>query len=519
MINDAAPTVPNGATLHADVCVVGGGPVGLALSTELGSAQCRVIVLESGGRIETPAGHALAGADQFGDLWEPIARTRTRALGGTSSQWTSPDHGMPHDGLRSHPLTSVDFQARPWVADSGWPFGRESLTPFYERAQGILQLGPFDYGPPNQPPLTLAPSEVETTQVRFSSRAAAERLETLVTQSPHIEVLLNCTGLVLDEDDDGRVWQIRVRSGDREFAVEARCFVLAAGGIENARLLLLSDEQTPGGIGNRNDLVGRYFMEHLTVTQGMIAGAQAAASFGKVTVDGVPVQPVWRIAEDVVRREELLGAVLVPVPADAVSGRFFARNAYLRPLSRLVRRPLGPLRRHLLHAPAMASMAGRGVLGLAKPYRAIGIHAHIEQPPRRENRVTLSKRNDALGQRQARVEWRLGTQERNSLLRTLTLFDAALRTGGLGRLVQPPTSANFDLLVEQSHHHMGTTRMHADPTHGVVDADCRVHGVSNLYVAGSSVMPTGGAATVTLTAVALGLRLADHLRKRLGTQG
>ena len=149
------------------------------------------------------------------------------------------------------------------------------------------------------------------------------------------------------------------------------------------------------------------------------------------------------------------------------------------------------------------------------------IHAHIEQPPRRENRVTLSDRLDSLGQSRARLEWRIGAQERDSLLRTLKLFDTALRSQGVGHLARLPDASSFDMLVEQSHHHMGTTRMHADPTQGVVDADCRVHGVANLYVAGSSVMPTGGAATVTLTAVALALRLADHLktqpqRKSLG---
>jgi choline dehydrogenase-like flavoprotein len=232
-------------------------------------------------------------------------------------------------------------------------------------------------------------------------------------------------------------------------------------------------------------------------------------------VDGIESQRVWRIAEDVIEREGLLGVILVPIPGDAVNGRFFAKNAYLRPLSRLARRPLGPLRRQFLRPVALTAMAGRGLAGLAKPASAVGIHAHIEQPPRRENRVTLSRQVDALGQRRAHVEWRLGDQERDSLLRTLKLFDAALRASNAGKLSGLPDEADFDLLVEQSHHHMGTTRMHASPEHGVVDADCRVHGVPNLYVAGSSVMPTGGAATVTITAVALALRLGDHLRKLL----
>jgi choline dehydrogenase-like flavoprotein len=223
------------------------------------------------------------------------------------------------------------------------------------------------------------------------------------------------------------------------------------------------------------------------------------------------VQAGWRLEDEVVEREGLLGVIVWPVAAGPDS----VRNAYYNPWSRLAHGPRSLLLARLRRPDRLLRFGLRSAGGLLRRSQHALIHAHIEQPPRRENRVTLSDQRDSLGQRRSRLEWRIGAQERDSLLRTLKRLDVALRAQGIGHLARLPDASSFDMLVEQSHHHIGTTRMHADPTQGVVDADCRVHGVSNLYVAGSSVMPTGGAATVTLTAVALALRLADHLKARL----
>jgi len=492
--------------LEADVCIVGGGPVGLVLATELASATCHVVVLESGGR-DAATGGDLTEGESIGDLWQPLSETRARGLGGTSREWTPVGQSGMLGGLRSNPLTCLDLAHRSWVPNSGWPFDRHVLDPFYAKAKARLGLAP---GPDPSPVPSLEGAGIATAHALFVDRTAIESIEALALASPHIDVYLNATALRLDDAGAG-IEHVTVRTGGHEFRVKATVFVLASGGIENARLMLLSDGHTPGGIGNRHDNVGRYFMEHLTVMHGVIV-PDGVQSLPRVRSNGSDLgQPGWRLPDEVLEKEGLLGVIVWPVDA----GPDPIRNAYYNPWSRLAHGPRSLLRARLKRPDQLLRFALRSADGLLRQSPHALIHAHIEQPPRRENRVALSDRLDSLGQRRARLEWRIGEQERNSLLRTLKLFDTALRSQGVGHLARLPNAASFDMLVEQSHHHMGTTRMHPDPTQGVVDADCRVHGVANLYVAGSSVMPTGGAATVTLTAVALALRLADHLKERL----
>ena len=410
-------------------------------------------------------------------------------------------------GLRSHPLTDLDLAHRSWVPDSAWPFDRRALDPFYTRANARLGLEAEPDTPPTPP---REGTGLETAFARFVDRPAIEAIEIEVRESSHIDLYLNATTLRLEEND-AVVEHVTVGTGGHEFRVKAKVFVLASGGIENARLMLLSDGHTPGGIGNRHDNVGRYFMEHLTVMHGVIVqdGVQSLPGLHGNGSDRAQIG--WRLLDDVIVKEGLLGVIVWPVDAgpDSIS------NAYYNPGSRLAHGPRSLLRARLKRPDRLLRFGLRSADGLLRrsPYPLI--HAHIEQPPRRENRITLSDQFDSLGQRRSRLEWHIGAQERDSLLRTLQLFDSGLRSQGEGHLARLPNAASFDMLVEQSHHHIGTTRMHADATQGVVNADCRVHGVANVYVAGSSVMPTGGAATVTLTSVALALRLADHLKARL----
>ena len=526
MIKDAA-TIPAGASLRSDVCIVGAGPIGLTLATSLASATCHVIVLESGG-LEPASANGLTQGVSVGDLWQPLAETRTRRLGGTSHQWTDMVRPEMPGGLRSYPLTPLDFEARSWVPDSGWPIPQHELDPDYAGAGSLLGVAPPPASSPPGP-LDLRDTPIEPAVAHFGDRRAIEALELAARSSPYLELYLNATVLRLRDDDAG-VRTAIVQAPTARFTVEARVFVVAVGGIESARLLLLSSERTPGGIGNQHDNVGRYFMEHLTVMQGevVLEGQQARSlpvslwappprqrggGWGEGFLDAQTPHRLagWRLNDKTIEKEQLLSVTLWPVASTPTT----LRNAYYFPWSRLAHAPRSLKGARLRRADRLAGFALHSALALRTRSAHPLIHAHIEQPPRRENRVTLSDRADSLGQRRARLEWRIGAQERDSLLRTLTIFDQALRSRGLGHLARLPTAGSFDLLVEQSHHHMGTTRMHEDPAKGVVDADCRVHGVNNLYIAGSSVMPTGGAATVTLTALALALRLADHLKKEM----
>jgi choline dehydrogenase-like flavoprotein len=131
-----------------------------------------------------------------------------------------------------------------------------------------------------------------------------------------------------------------------------------------------------------------------------------------------------------------------------------------------------------------------------------------EQAPSPESRVTLGDDRDAMGERRLHVAWRHTTLDAESLLRTSELFDQGLRRSGIGRARSVPQP-----LQATGGHHIGTTRMATDPSAGVVDENCRVHGLANVYVASSSVFPTSGYANPTLTILALAIRLGDHLRR------
>jgi GMC oxidoreductase len=141
------------------------------------------------------------------------------------------------------------------------------------------------------------------------------------------------------------------------------------------------------------------------------------------------------------------------------------------------------------------------------------LRAQAEQTPKPDSRVTLGTRRDAFGLPVARLDWRPAESDRASIRASQKVVDAALRAAGVGRVELMLGDERPPVLFEGDFHHLGTTRMHADPHRGVVDADCRVHGLRNLYIAGSSVFPTFGCSNPTLTVVALALRLADHLRR------
>ncbi len=148
--------------------------------------------------------------------------------------------------------------------------------------------------------------------------------------------------------------------------------------------------------------------------------------------------------------------------------------------------------------------------------RLYSLFVRAEQAPNPNSRVQLGTDRDALGSRKIVLDWRVGELDRRTVRVALEAIGHAVGAAGLGRLYSRPVAEpEFWPTVFGGHHHLGTTRMHRDPRSGVVDRDCRVHGLANLYVAGSSVFPTGGFANPTLTIVAMTLRLADHLRSRL----
>jgi choline dehydrogenase-like flavoprotein len=408
------------------------------------------------------------------------------------------------------------------VPESGWPFGREELQPYYERAHERLGLGPFDYDAAQWEArlgarrLALAPQRMVTRIFRLARPSCFHDLyRERVATAPNVRLLLHANALELQTDEHaGAVTSLAVGClSGRRVRVAARRYVLAAGGIENARLLLLSHAVQANGLGNGSDLVGRYFMEHAHFASGVVDLERPRALrldlYQRNRDAGVGR---LFLPESVQEQEAIAGCSVMIEP--------LYRGDETRPASRLARviealrrmRQRDPLRRR---AARLAGAPLEGLPRIGRPLAALRLRHTMEQAPNRASRVVLDDQRDAFGARRVRLEWRTSALEERTWLRSLELLDAAFREAGIGRLRELPEARGWPPppLQGKRGHHMGTTRMSDDPRRGVVDADCRVHGVANLFVAGSSVFPTSGVGTPTLTLVALAIRLADRLKR------
>jgi choline dehydrogenase-like flavoprotein len=513
-------TIRKPEALTAELCVVGAGAAGLALALELAESPIRVLVLEQGGATQAGGGEGLYRI--VGQPRPRLVRDRNRAwfVGGSTNYWSG----------NCRPLDQSDFTCRDWMPGSGWPIDRARLVPFYERAQALCGLGDFrlyelDACRPHllHPPLDV-PSSIlvpRVVQACPEPRLAVLHRQRL-REATNVQVVTGARVSQLETNARGdAVTSVHGTLADgRRFRVAARAFAVATGSIENARLLLGSRNGHPEGLGNRHDLVGRFFMEHVHVD--LPVGAWSEGRDLHFHFDRQPVETaaVWGqlvLSEDVTRAERVPGLALWFQPA---SPRWLAAATVMR-LKRLLHGrtwPETPLQdlRAMLAAPAemlrLAShRSGRGAgAGRAD---AFTVRVQPEQMPSSANRLLLSRTRDTAGQRLA--ELRLSWTEREEQDHARSLRIAADAIGLDGRRLATTMQAMLrSRQVGYFWHHSGSTRMGEDARQGVVDSDCRVHDVSNLFVAGSSVFPTAGTAAPTLTIVALAVRLATHLRDR-----
>lgn len=455
----------------AQIAIVGAGPAGLTLARGL-SGVANVLVIESGGLEDDAALRDLLVGECAG-LDYPLTQTRALRFGGSSVLWAGycaifDDH---------------DFAARDWVPCSGWPFAASALKPYYAKVARILNIRRhcFDAREVARRRGVALPFDDEVvvpTVWRFGTpiRRFGSDLRGESESSGRIDTLLHAHVVDIRLDaSHGSAKHLVIRTLDgREGRVSAEIFVLACGGIETPRLLLNANTQVPAGVGNSSGAVGRFFMEHphRTITPlavadpGPVADWAHRGSFG----DG---------------QEYLFAAGLSA--SEQLQARILNSRA------------------HVFRTPAMRE---------DEPPK-VGLF--MEQSPNPDSRITLADSTDALGRRRARLDWQLCELDWLTYVHTATAIGRAFQRAGAGRMTAAlDTSAREREPVLHSNHHLGTTRMSVAPAQGVVDADCRMHDIENLYVVGGSVFPTVSWANPTFTVLALTLRLADHLKRRLG---
>lgn len=489
-----ARDLANNAVIEADVCIAGAGAAGITIARELMTSGLRVVVLESGDLSASPETQDLYDGSVDGRDY-PLTESRLRYFGGSTNHWRG----------WCRPLDADDFQARSWLPRSGWPLSREQLDPFYAPAKSLCQIDRLDFDAAlvasrvGKPLLPLDPERVQSVvyllspPTRFGTVYRAD-----LASANSVTVYLNANLLNVRLAPNGGAiesFECATLSGVN-FKVVGTRYVLALGGIENARVLLASNGQEPAGVGNQNDLVGRFFMDHphyIWPPNGafIVIGSDTDLAFYTTTwiVNGVRSLGAICLVPRLRAQEGLAAMGVTLRVADFVEAAQF----------------MGELEAGRL----------RGLLRSANAPRLFLATIRAEQRPLPESRVTLGSGRDALGMPRVNLHWQISPADVASIRRTLELMGDEIGRAGLGRLWMPlDVDGEFRTqLTEGGSHHMGTTRMSASPADGIVDSDCRVHGVSNLYIAGSSVFPTIGFGNPTLTIVALALRLAAHLKE------
>jgi choline dehydrogenase-like flavoprotein len=559
--------LPRGPVFETDLAIIGGGPTGLTIARELAGTSIQVLILESGLVQETSEHALLAEVESIGEpaterqrqkrtdfhgssslLWSPDCQpygVRNRVLGGSSHSWAG----------KSAAFDPIDFQERPWISDSGWPIDLAAVQPFLERAIDVLNLSR------RQPPTRFDMDKVSSFYWQFArSRINALDImrfgeEFVTLHADNIRVLVDATVTSIILNDDGNQFQqleIATLSGERSI-VRARMAILAAGGIENPRMLLSSRSVQACGIGNGHDRVGRFLMDHPSARVGWFGrdaigpmiryfGFQGLRSGGRthMFMHGLALKPSTQAHERLPNAAVYFMMERAPDdPWDAVK-RLLQRRSK-RPLqdlgsiakgANLVAKGVGMKMfasdytpnalKQFIADTAVRWMPGTVVeefqnSGVPHKLTGIAMDTILEQRPSPDSRVMLAERMDRLGVPLAKIDWRIGDDDRQSLVRVAqivrdSLAQAQLPTPDLEDWVaenRPEEAIIIDMA-----HTLGTTRMSSDPKAGVVDVNCQVHGVRGLFVAGGSVFPTSGHANPTLMILSLAVRLADTIKKQ-----
>lgn len=579
MLIETLDTYPAASQFKADIIIIGGGKAGVALAREFMNSKIEVLILESGLVTESELHAELNTVESVGEPRGEASAAFRAAFHGGNMRTYDPETqpyglrcrmlgGCPYWGGKSATFDEIDFARRDWVPHSGWPISRGTLEPYFRRAADLLNLGPNIYGEGlwdligpriKRPPLDK--SKLHSAFWQFS-RSRLKHTEILnlaeefaVEHADNIRILTNATVVHIDTDAAGKTFrglEISTIGGARSYAT-ARLCVLAAGGIENARLLLISNRQHERGLGNSHDVVGRYLMDHPGTRIGYFKreDVKAADYLGFYTIphNGALVMYLHGLSfsPELQAREKLLNTAVFVLPEIArddpieaikrlmklKSESYFADLWSLVKSAGLLTKGVGLrifqskyfpgfLQRRIVEL-VMAINPGLVVRefqskGVPHKLDRMGVHVITEQEPNPDSRLVLSDQMDMLGLPRIKASWKISEADRASVIRMGLLLLKELPEAGMPAPVMEDWIVNDrpdEAPLIDMGHMIGTTRMSVDPRFGVVDSNCQVHGVKGLYVAGASVFPTSSHVNPTLMILSLAIRTADHLKQVL----
>jgi len=454
--------------------IVGSGPAGVTVARKLAQAKIPSVILEAGAAEYSDESQDFYKGTVVGDPYFDLDSCRLRFFGGSSNHWAG----------WCRVLEAHDFQARPYVPNSGWPIARADIEPFLSEAFDILGIRPF------RPDVPISADMKWYELIKSEHVHFGEKFHDELDKSPLIALVLDTE--VLQLNGNGRIvtsadlWSQGAPAG----ALALDYYVVCTGGLENSRLLLWSNERSKGGVVPNASALGRYWMEHPMYT----AGAAIFTDLDRIEFDADGQAFFQPTAEALAKRGILNFHVEVETAPYPGMKQYVADLACVTPeWTEWIAEELGS------HLRCSAQ-----------------VHMSWEQAPRPDNFVALSKtERDAAGNPRTELHWTKDALEHRTLIEGLRLFGETIAAQDIGRLKimdwvldGSPYPEGMELA---GNHHMGGTRMGSDPAVSVVDVDCKVHGMENLFVGGSSVFPTSGQCPPTTTLTALAVRLGDHL--------
>ncbi|HCW05739.1 MAG TPA: hypothetical protein DGG95_00030 [Cytophagales bacterium] len=509
-----ARNLPDHSIIEGDVCIVGAGAAGISMSLDwMKNPKQKVILLESGGFEFEDRIQDMYKGKTTGQKYYPMRSNRLSFFGGTTNHWA---------GMCS-PFDDIDFEKRDWVPNSGWPIVKKDLDPFYAKANEVLKLGPYDYTlefwqkqKPNMNPFPLDSNIVwhkmwQLSPVNGFTGGLAKVYKEPVVKSKNIHLYTYATMVdVKATEDVSSISELVVKNyAGKTHIVRAKYFILAGGAIQNARMLLAANSQAKNGLGNDNDLVGRYFMEHLEIDTAELWLLKPFPT------DLFSWNGTWcelAIHPKVQQANKILNGTAGPQPLT------YIRNTKPRIdlwKSENWKKNVDDMFGNWDEAAKKAEKENIGSIS-----RAYSFQTRMEQSPNPDSRVTIGQEKDELGVPLANLNWQLTDLDKRSLRKINQIIGHQVGVAGFARLklhesLRDENDNSWPAGTNGGWHHMGTTRMSDDPKNGVVDKNCKVHGISNLYVAGSGCYTTSAAPNPTLTLVALSLRLSSHIQDRL----
>ncbi len=503
-----------------DTCVIGAGAAGLALAFALGRAGLKVLVIEQGGFNSGEIDETIDRDEIVSrDTHDPRQRTNREAVGGTLLGW----------GGRCVPFDPEDFSTQSGRHAHPWPISFDDYAKWVAPAAEFLDSDTeFEKPAPAGWPSVEGVS-VERVEL-LNALGQADALQDRLQQGREPVDLLKQAQLLSMRWSGGpqaRVRELELLHEGQTTTLPCQQVVLACGGLETTRLLLLDQAARPGAFGGVSGALGRYYMGHLTgaVAEIIFRDPAVCSGFGYQSENGhSPYRRRFVLTGDAPSNVAFWIENLAQADPRNRSGEISAK--YLLKgsdglgqagahIANVLRDPVGVI-------DAMRSGAKRFSAEIARrPQRLVargtGPYAlayHAEHFPEHDSRVMLSDDVDQTGRRRLKVDFRYGVRTVQTLIDAHKLLAQRVQLANAADISLPDDHTLAEAITRKSrdgYHQIGLTRMSADPQDGVVDSNCRVHGTGNLFVASAAVFPVSGQANPTLSVVAMALRLADHI--------